>query len=445
MRPTPMSSPRLISRTWGLFLLCALCVLVLEASTGTLLKNKPEKEIFSNGMTFIYQKDDASPTTVTQILIQGGRRGEVDGKGGVAFLTTRLCLDLPDQQQLQRLMNQATNRTFFSQEDFSILKISCLSENLEEAIMLSTQILKDPLISGLRIDRTKELMNHYRKLQEDDPINLAHAAAMNVFFSGSPYASDAYGTEESLKNIKKRDVEDYFNRYVKAGNMIVIVSTNMEKDKVLSIMQPYFEEFPEGKPKEVDRPSFSPIEEKSITLEKETQQILVYMAFPLPKISERNYVLSMMLQNLLGKGMNSKLWSLRTEKKLAYIVNSRAFLLKDRGMLEAYLETDQSKKDSAIEELKKTIEDLYQTGISNEELSIAKIYAKGMAIRENETKDDKTYNLAFLEASGLGFDFLNRLLVEIDATTLEEFNAFISEVLNPKTTVSITVGPTQLP
>ena len=114
-------------------------------------------------------------------------------------------------------------------------------------------------------------------------------------------------------------------------------------------------------------------------------------------------------------------------------------------MLEAYLETDQTKKESATAELKKTIEDLYQNGISDDELSIAKIHSKGMAIRENETKDDRTYNLAFMEALGLGYDFLNRILVEIEATTLEEFNSFIRDVLNPEKAVSIKIGPTRLP
>jgi predicted Zn-dependent peptidase len=430
---------------WGLFVFFSLFILATLVSGDILLKNKPEKDILSNGMTFIYQKDDSSATTVVQILIRGGKRREAKGKEGVAFLTMRLCLDLPDQQMLQRLMNQATNRTYFSIHDYSIIKISCLSESLEEAMKLSTQILKDPLISGVRIDRIKDFMNHYRKLQEDEPINVAHTAALDTIFSDSPYAGTAYGTEESLKNIKKRDVEDYFEQYVKAGNMIVTVSTNLEKEKTLRIMQPYFEEFPAGKPDEIDQGSFSPSEEKSITIEKDTQQTLVYMAFPLPKISEKSYVLSTMLQNLLGKGMNSKLWPLRTEKKLAYIVNSRAFLMKEAGMLEAYLETDQTKKDSATAELKKTLEDLYQNGISDEELSITKIHSKGVAIREIETKDDRTYNLAFMEASGLGYDFLNRILIEIEATTLEEFNTFIRDILNPEKAVTITVGPTQLP
>lgn len=425
------------------FFFVALSILAVLTSADTVLKNQPTKDILSNGLTFIHQKDDSSATSVVNILIKGGKRREPEGNEGVAFLTTRLCLELPDQNLLQRLMNQATNRTFFCRHDFSVIRISCLSENLEEAIKLSTKILKDPIISGIRIERIKELMNHYRKLQEDEPLNVAHGTALDSLFFGSPYAGSTYGTEKSLKEVKKRNVENYYNTYVKAGNMIVAVSTNLEKEETLRIMQPYFEDWPEGSPAEADPISFSPTEKKSWDLEKDAQQNLVYVAFPLPAISEKNYVFSTMLQNLLGKGMNSRLWPLRTEKRLAYIVDSRALLLKEGGILEAYLETDQTKKELAVSELKNTIQDIYQNGISAEEFSVTKVLSKGMFIRENETKDDKTYNLAFMEALGLGYEFLNRMLTEIDAITLEEFNAFIQSVLDPEKAVTITVGPTQ--
>jgi zinc protease len=425
--------------------LLLLCLFSFPASAKALLKNRPTKDILSNGMTFIYQRDTSSATSVVNILIKGGKRLEPEGKGGVAFMTTRLCLELPDQHLLQRLMNQATNRTFFCRQDFSVIKISCLSEYLDEAVKLSTQILKEPLISAIRIDRIKDFMNHYRKLQEDEPINAAHKAALDSLFQRSPYAGTFYGTEESLKKIKKRDVEDYFNRSVKAENMIVAVSSDMEKEKALAIMQPYFEEFAAGNTAEATPISFSPTEERSTFLEKDTKQTLVYMAFPLPEISRENFLFATMLQNLLGKGMNSRLWPLRTEKKLAYIVNSRAFPMKEGGMLEVYLETDQTKKDFAFEELNKIIQDLYLNGISDEEFSVTKVLTEGIVIRENETKDAKTYNLAFMEALGLGFDFLDRILNEIEATNLEGFHSYIRKVLNPKKTVSITVGPAQCP
>jgi zinc protease len=95
--------------------------------------------------------------------------------------------------------------------------------------------------------------------------------------------------------------------------------------------------------------------------------------------------------------------------------------------------------------LQRIIRDLDEKGISSEELRISKVHSKGMALRENETKDTKALNLATMEALGLGYDFLNRMLAEIDATTLAEFNAFIRDILNPENAVIITVGPTQLP
>ena len=428
-------------------LLCALSLgfLSLTETANPLLKYEPEKVILSNGLTFLYHKDDSSPVSVVHILLRGGKRLEPEGKEGVAFLTTRLCLELPSQQVLQRLMNQATHTSFFCRHDFSVIKISCLSENLEDAIRLSTQILKDPLFSGLRIGRIKEHMSHYKKLEEDQPLNVAHAAALEVFFRNTPYAGQTYGTAESLKKIKKPDIQRYHEESIKAANMIVSISTNLEKEKTLGIVQDHFEDFPEEQPAASVPISLLTVEEKNLELEKDTQQTLVYAAFPLPKISERGLVLATMLQNLLGKGMNSKLWSLRTEKRLAYIVDTRAFLMKEGGMLECFLETDQTKKELAVTELQKTIRDLYQNGVSPEELAITKIHSKGTAIRENETKDTKAFNLATMEALGLGYDFLSRMLVEIDATTLTEFNAFIRDVLNPEKAVKVTVGPNQWP
>jgi len=412
-------------------------------NTEPLLQNQPEKEVLANGLSVVYHKDNSSSISVVHILMQGGKRLEPEGKQGLAFLTTRLLVELPSQQVLQQLMNQATHISFFCRQDFSIIRMSCLSENLEEAVKLSTQILQNPLFSGIRTGRIKEQMNHYEKLEEDQPLNVAHAAAMATFFRKTPYAGGTYGTTASRKKIKKKDIEKYYEESVKAKNMIVSISTDLGKEETLEIMHQYFGNFPDEAPIEPTPISFLPREERIGDIEKDTQQTLVYTAYSLPKVSEKNFILSTMLQNLLGKGMDSRLWSLRTAKRLAYIVDARAFLMRDGGMLETFLETDQTKKERAIAELKKTIRDLYEKGISSEELAITKAYSKGAAIRENETKETKALNLATMEALGLGYDFLNRTLEEIDAITLEEFNGFIRGVLNPEKAVHITVGPTQ--
>ncbi len=419
----------------------SLPLLAFPVSPEILLKNQPEKVVFSNGLPLIYHQDDSSSTSVVQILIQGGRRREPEGKQGLAFLTTRLCLEFPNQRVLEQMMNQATRISMFCRHDFALVKISCLSENLEDAIKLSTQIILDPLFSGLRIGRVKDFMNHQRKQLDDELINVAHTAALDALFAGTSYAGSDYGTEESLKNIKKKDIEEFYEACVKAENMVVSISTDMEKDSAIDILGPYFEEYPSGKPSEPEKTTFSPAEDKSLVLKKDTQQSLAYLAFPLPKITSRNYILTNMLENLLGKGVNSKLWPLRTEERLAYVVNARSFMMKEGGMLEIYLETDRTKIETAMEAVEKIIRSLYEEGISAEELEVTKIHSQGWFMRDSETKDDKTYNLVTFEALGLGYDFLNKVLSEIEATSLEEFNGFVKDVLSLDKAVKIIVGP----
>jgi predicted Zn-dependent peptidase len=148
-----------------------------------------------------------------------------------------------------------------------------------------------------------------------------------------------------------------------------------------------------------------------------------------------------MLENLLGKGFNSRLWPLRQKEKLAYLVNSRANQLRDGGFMEAYLETENSKKDVAMDALNKVLLDLYERGVSEEELKVTKTNSKANFLRNNETKDIRSITMAYYEALGVGYDFINNYFSEIDRTSLDEFNAYIKDILNPEKGISITVGP----
>jgi predicted Zn-dependent peptidase len=148
-----------------------------------------------------------------------------------------------------------------------------------------------------------------------------------------------------------------------------------------------------------------------------------------------------MLENFLGKGFNSLLWPLRTKQKLAYIVNSRANQMKEGGFIEAFLETDNAKKDIALEELQKVMRELYESGMTDEDLMATKTHTQADFLRNNETRGVRLSSMAYFEAMDLGFDFVNSYFEEINTTTLEEMNTFIKSVLDPEKAVQIIIGP----
>lgn len=404
-------------------------------------ESEPEKKILENGLTLIYQQDKSSALTVLQIAIKGGKGAEPLEKSGLAHLTTRLALEIPDMGKVQDLMAQSSIVYMMGKADHSQVNINCLSENLESTLKVVSEIMLKPLLSGIRIDWNKERMRDQRKEEEDDLFKAGHNALLEKIFTGTSYDGSILGSEESLKAIKKKEIEDFHQSYFRAGNMVAVVLSDLEKEPLLEILNKYLGQFPPGKAPELKPSLVSIPEDKNITLEKETKQFMICDAFPLAKVTAKNYTLACLLENLLGKGADSKLWPLRAKEKLAYNVNCIATQMKDGGALEAYLETGKEKKAIALEALKKVLSELFEKGVTEEELSVTKVNLKSSFLRNNETKEARASTLSYFEALGLGLEFFNGFFSEIDAVVIEEMNAYIKDILNPEKRIEVIVGP----
>jgi len=435
-------SARKIILNWKI--LIALSLLVSSFSfpqqTARPWKNVPHKIVLDNGLVLIRQKDESSALTVLRILIKGGKGAEPLGKEGLAYLTTRLALEIPDSGKVQDLMSQSSYLSMTSRGDYSLINIDCLSENLEDTLKIVSKIMIDPLFSGIRIDSIKRTMLHQQKVEEDDALNVGRNAHLKSFFGKTAYGGSIFGDEVTLKAIKNKDISSFYENYFNASNMIIAIISDLDEEKLLEMMRKYFGKFPVGKTQELGAPSALIPEERTLFVEKDTRQSLVSIGFPLPGISAKNFILGLLVENLLGKGVASRLWPLRIKEKFAYNVNSQATQMIGGGILEAYLETDTKKKEGALEALKKVLSDLSERGITEEELQVTKAYAKANFLRSNETKEIRTTNLASFEALGLGYDFLSRLFAEVDAVSLEEINAYIKDVINLEKAFEVVVG-----
>ena len=399
------------------------------------------KSRLENGMPLIYEWDDSSRITVLQLFLKGGQRSEPAGKAGLAYITTRLALEIPDQTKTQDLMNQATSIYMACREDFSHITLSCLSENLEDALAVISKIFSKPLFSGIRIERIKDQMERQRDRAADEPVNQAHDAYMKAFFNGSPYANSVYGNETSRKSIKKRDIQLFFQNYFKSGNMVAVVSSDLPEEKIKSLMNAYLGVFPEGEASEPVPIDLNPAAEEAISITKDTQQSFVSTGYYIDSSSPSNYVHTLLIDILLGKGLNSRLWELRIKNKLAYNVNSRFTYTQKGILLEAFLETENAKREAAQEALNKTMNVLFSEGIKEDELTTTKAFAKSWLLRDNETKENRARTLAYFEILGLGYDFMEKIFKQINATTAQELNTFIRTYLKPENVLFITIGP----
>ena len=70
--------------------------------------NPPERFLLSTGIPCVYQRDAVSPTSVVGLFIGGGKSAVPPGGDGLAAVSARLLLEIPDESKIQDLMAQAT-------------------------------------------------------------------------------------------------------------------------------------------------------------------------------------------------------------------------------------------------------------------------------------------------------------------------------------------------
>jgi zinc protease len=402
------------------------------------------KQSLPNGLILITQRDGSAAVTVLEILIRGGKKAEAPGKEGLAYLTTRLSLEIPDQSKAQELTEKASQWATAGQGDYSTIHLECLTEHFEATFGMLLEILKDPLFTNIRIDRARDYMDSRRKLESDDNVNAAHLAQLRLWLRAQNYAGSAFGEETTLKRLRSRDIEAFYKAYFVPDNMIVVAVSDMAEDKLEALLGKGFGTL-RPDPKAVrtapPMPASEPPGEQPLILPRDSKQVCVSLGFGLPPLTAKTYALARIFENLLGKGPGSRLWPLRVEQKLAYTVSSQATLMRDGGLLEAYLETDASKKDAALESLRKALADLHRDGVSPEELAETKAGVKSEYLRANETRDRRTGLLGFFEAVGLGAGYFEAFPSAVGAITVEEINAFIKSAGDPAKATTVLAGP----
>lgn len=379
--------------------------------------------------------------TVVGLVVPGGKSAVPRGLDGLAAMTTRLALEIPDEGKVRDLMAQATRMSFVCLEDHSVILIECLSENLEEALRVAGKIVQDPLLSGLRVGRAKELMRLYGRAEEDDAGTAAHNAVLSRYFSGDGYGSALYGTEESLKAIGRKDVVEFFRSRFTASSVFFTVVSDLEAGPVRGLLEKYFSALPEGDPvvSTVAVPSLPA--DRAIRLGRDTKQTFLGRAYVLPAPEPGGYAKGVLIEVLIGRGPGSRLWRLRADGRLAYNVGANLTWTRGAGILEVFLETENAKSLRASEALDREIEELRAGGIADDELEASRAMAKAGLLRSVEMKSGRARLLAGFEVLGLGFDHLPRLFADIDAVGLDDINACLRTVLSPERAVSITVGP----
>ncbi|MCP4218930.1 MAG: insulinase family protein, partial [bacterium] len=269
---------------------------VIEA--GVIWKNAPEKITCNSkkgDFSFIFHPDASSEITTLRVFIKGGKRAEPVNRKGTAFIATRLAMEVTELRDVRKIMTMGSSSMTQVEADYSVITINCLTEHFRDTLKIFSSYMRNPLLSSIRISNIKSALKHYQKNENDQPEHAVLKVLHDVFFGEDGYGGSIYGTKESLKKIKRKDVISFHKTYFNLANMVIVISSDMAKEKVKKIISDYFGTLPKGEPHPLaavkrvpDGPSKGgelndgAAKSKEHFIEKENTQSLITVAVPLP-------------------------------------------------------------------------------------------------------------------------------------------------------------------
>ena len=304
-----------------------------------------------------------------------------------------------------------------------------IDTHLDSCAELLFDILTNSSFLTEHIKTEKKVIIEEIKMVEDNPSD----NIMNYFYEavldGHPLSLPILGTNNSLKNIKKSTILDYFKEKFGIGGIVISAAGNIKhKDLIDKIKKnisgmenrKYINDFTGQKPPENGRV-------KKIYNRKTSSVHMCFGGLGCRRDSEDKYPISL-FTNLFGGSMSSRLvQKIREEEGLAYSIFSSNVQYLDTGVTIIYSASSPKNVGRILKLIKDEIVDIKRCGVNEVELERAKENLKGNIVLSVEDMSSRMFRLG----KGLLFNkkvlTINQILKKIDKVKKNDLDGVVDK------------------
>jgi zinc protease len=191
------------------------------------------------------------PLVTVLVLVNAGSTSEPRGKEGVAALTAAGLLEgttrFDGAELAEKFEQLGTSLESGADWDSAFLKITVLSDKLEEATKLLGEAISSPVFPEREVERLKaERLAEILQL-ETEPRGLADEKFSEFLYDDeSRYSRPDEGSTESVSSLTRGDVEQFYRSNYNSGGTTVIVAGDISSENARKLVTEAFRKWPSG-------------------------------------------------------------------------------------------------------------------------------------------------------------------------------------------------------
>jgi zinc protease len=360
-----------------------------------------------NGLRVLVHEDPTVDIAVMNILYDVGSRDEHPDKTGFAHLFEHLMfggsLNIPSYDEpLQRVGGE---NNAFTSTDITNYYLTLPSSNLETGFWLESDRMMslsfDPKV--LQVQQGV-VVEEFRQRYLNQPYGDVWLKLRPLCYTVHPYLWATIGKEIShIENATLDDVRDFFFRYYRPDNAILVVAGKVKEAKVRELAEKWFAPIPAGKAPKRKLP-LEPVQKgrRESRVKAKVPAHALYKAYHMPGRFDADFHAADLLSDVLGRGESSRLYrQLVKEKEIFTSLSSFTMGTIDPGLV---VVSGRLKEGKTLEEGEKAVDEVVSSlaseGPSDAELTKVKNQAESTLEFGEVEVMNRAMNLAFAALSG---------------------------------------------
>ena len=346
-------------------------------------------------------------------------------KAGLYTVLNRLFLQGTKNRTAQQLANELDENAIdcYSEmkQDFIRFKLQCLNEDFEKGIEILADIIKNSTFD----DFNKEVIKLKGEIpaEMDDPKSKAMDAFYKNIFKNHPYGHTYTKILEDIDDITQKDVLDAYNDLISNSPKVISLVGDFDENYIVELLKKHFSQIKNASAfnSQITTPVLS--ETQIVKVEKDdASQAQIIQGWHVPTIYDKDYPAIMVMNTMLGSsGLSSRLFlELRDKKGLAYVVRSSYEIYDKAALFNVYIATEPKNIKTSLEGFKIELDKIKNIPVSEQELENAKNNLVGKRQFFTETNLQQSSLMSFYEDKGLGADYEEKLIEQINKVTTED-------------------------
>ena len=315
-----------------------------------------------------------------------------------------------------------------------------IDEHLESALDVMADMVFRPTLQ--EIDAEREVILEEIAMYEDDPQEKVFDVFGEAVFGADPLGRAIIGRAEVIANTPRDAIAGFHHQRYAPASVVVAAAGSVDHDALVELLAARIDGEGSDGPSST---SFStpPLADLPRRFErKDTEQYHVCLGGPsISRHDERRFALRV-LDTILGGTSSSRLFQeIREQRGLAYSVYSFVSAYQDTGQVGLYLGTRPENLVEALAVVATELERLRGQAATADELARAKENLKGRVLLGLESTGARMNRLGSETLAGAPLLSLDEVVRRIDAVSLEDLDALVTELWAPARLRAAGIGP----